>query len=121
MALALQFPNLADCLGGAQGGANSKGRGAFLGFNFLNAACWLQRLAESEKDLDIRSRLKCGDDHYRDAITFDMRGSRLEKTQACIAYVKPRWQAILEHEREAAEVTCALVGGKLSLSGSCIE
>lgn len=103
-ALSLEFPNLVGCIGGGQGGINDRGKGGFLGLNWTNVACWMQQLSESEEDLDIRARLKCGDKHYRRAINLgDRTGTIGEEMERCIGFVRPRWRASIEAEREAAK------------------
>lgn len=104
-ALSLEFPNLAGCIGGGQGGIGTeRGNSGFLGLNLTNVACWMQQLAESEEDLDIRARLKCGDKHYRRAINlYDRKGSVTQEMQRCIDYVIPKWTAAIEYERSTID------------------
>lgn len=125
-ALSLEFPSLQGCIGGGQGGIRGDNGGGFLGLNLTNVACWMQQLSESEEDLDIRARLKCGDRHYRDAITFDVKGRKTEKVQACIDYVTPKWEAVIKSERMTAskykaQLECAYVGGNLTADLKCVK
>ena len=103
-ALGLDFPNLDGCLGGAQGGGSNENVAGFLGLNLLNVACWMQKLSESEDDLESRASLKCYDNHYRRAINLnDRSGTKTDEMRRCMDTVIPRWRAQLEQERQAAE------------------
>ena len=74
-ALSLTFPNASDCFTGIQGGASdsdvSGGTSGFLGIHWLNRSCWMDKLADEERDIVLNARLKCHDKHYRNAVAYD--------------------------------------------------
>jgi hypothetical protein len=112
-ALSTGFPQASNCFGGAQGGGGNKNSGGLFGVHILNKQCWLDQLAEAEKSLDIRARLKCGEKSYRKAITFDTKGNTKEKTQACINFITPLWKEEIKQEK-CKIGTCAYINGVLS-------
>ena len=125
-ALSLQFPNAVGCFGGAQAGGGTGGGAGFFGFHKLNVSCWVNQLAEAEKSIDIRARLKCGDKHFRQAINMNNNvGTKAEEMHRCVNYVKPIWEAEIQNELNAAqkykaELECAYIGGELTLSNKCV-
>lgn len=108
-ALSLMFPNAVDCFQGAQGGgqdaSGGSGKSGFLGFHFLNKSCWLQKQASMEADIEINALLKCGDTKYRNAITYDMQGSRRVRTKACVdKLVESGQERMRQWQEEVARV-----------------
>lgn len=101
LALSLMFPNASGCFKGVQGGGDDKDNFAgFLGFHWLDKNCWSDTLANRERDADINARLKCAGKHFRNAIAFDVKGSRRVKQQACVDRVAASNRAMIAQENE---------------------
>lgn len=115
VAFSTTFPELQDCMGGVQGAGKAKDLGGLFGMNYINDSCWLQKLSESETNVDIKARLKCGDSKYRNAIAWQK--PRKERREACIKYVSAIWILEIQKQREAANAckkgTCSYVNGVL--------
>lgn len=100
--LALQFPNASDCFVGIQGGANDSGSfGAFLGFHRLDSNCWMTKLAQAERDADVRARLKCGSKKFRNAISYEQ--PRGDRHGYCVKFMVSKHQAEILDERARLE------------------
>lgn len=84
--------------GDAAGGRDGK-FGAF-GLYWLDANCWADKLAADELDVDLNARLKCSGRKYRNAIAYDVKGSRARR-DACVNRVKSSGLAKIEQERRA--------------------
>lgn len=104
LSLSLMFPQAAGCFKGFQGGG-AEGRGsnsmAFLGFHILDHNCWMDKLANQERDIEIMARLKCGSKKYRNAVSFDV--VKKDRQYDCVARVIRSNQALIEHEKMEIE------------------
>ena len=95
-AFGTSFPNAEGCLGGVQAGFG------LVGYHKINISCWSQQLADSEKSLETRARLKCGDKVFRNSIAYEISSfKRKERRQYCIDYIKKDWRNQLLAEQEA--------------------
>ena len=102
--LALQFPQgFGDCFGGVQGGAQGDDGGGFLGWHALNDDCVLGKLADAEQDVSIRARYRCGQRIAREALTFDMTGSRRSKQARCVSMLEASGRAMIGRIQQQLE------------------
>lgn len=105
---ATTFPQAHGCLGGAQAGGAGTSGGGFFGMHFINENCWTSALAEAEANIDVRARLKCHGNVFRDAIAFE---ETENKQRYCVDYMVGKYKAELEAARAAVEA--ALNAGKI--------
>lgn len=84
---------------GAGGGGD--GGGGFIQWPFMNKACWHQKLAGGEVDVDLVARLKCADKFYRRAVAYEHDGR--DRRGQCIAKVRNAMQGWVEQNRAAKE------------------
>lgn len=110
------FPNLEGCIGGEQYLFGLFGR------HRVDTSCWMQQLVKSEKNLDLRARLKCADRAYRNAIAYNKSWWKYRsRRNACISYVSAIWILEQQKEREALlkckeeKAVCTYVNGVLEL------
>jgi len=101
-AFAQDFPITHGCFVGVNGGGDkttqSKSTGGFLGFTYLSNSCHMQALADTERDVELVARLRCGDRKYRKAIAFDApKGTG--KREHCIGIVKNSLVGAIEEEK----------------------
>lgn len=113
-AFGTSFPNAEGCLGGVQVGFGLYGQ------HKIDNSCWIQKLADSEKNVDLKARLKCADKKYRKAIAYNVPWhKRKERRQACINYVSAIWILEIQKEREllnkCQKASCTYVNGQLRL------
>ena len=120
-AFAQDFPITHGCFQGMNAGGDqttqTKSTGAFFGFTFLNNSCHMQALAAAEKDIEIVSRLQCGDRKYRKAVAFDApKGT--SKREHCIAIKKQSLMGAIEEERKRLEQRLQATENMLELQQS---
>ena len=113
-AFGTSFPNAEGCLGGVQLGFGLYGQ------HRINTSCWSQKLVDSEKGLETRARLKCGDKIFRNSIAYEISSfKRKARRQYCIDYIKKDWQNQMLLEREVLakcqKASCTYVNGVLRL------
>jgi hypothetical protein len=113
-AFGTSFPNAEGCLGGVQAGFG------LVGYHRINISCWSQKLADSEKSLETRARLKCGDKVFRNSIAYDISWmKKKERRKYCIDYIKADWVKQIEAEKAALQqcqkASCTYVNGVLRL------
>ena len=102
-AFAQDFPITHGCFVGVNAGGDkttqTKSTGGFLGFTYLSNSCHMQTLAAAEKDIEIVSRLQCGDRKYRNAVAFD-HPKGVSKREHCIAIKKQSLMGAIELEKQ---------------------
>lgn len=67
----------------------------------------MNEMASAERHIETRARLKCASKHYRNAVTFDFEGKKVERTQACIDYSKDVWAQEIDYLRELVDAEIA--------------
>ena len=100
-ALATTFPQVSGCFKGKQGGAAGGGNGIWFGGHGLDLNCFLTMLAESEPDIEVQARLKCGAKAFRNAISFEV--AKKERQLHCVNYMTLKHRNELSALRERAE------------------
>jgi hypothetical protein len=100
-ALSTTFPQVSGCFKGKQGGAAGSGTGIWFGGHGLDLNCFLTMLAESEPDIEVQARLKCGAKAYRNAIAFQEKSK--DRQLYCVNYMTAKHRAELQALRERAE------------------
>lgn len=100
-ALSTTFPQVNGCFKGKQGGAAGSGTGIWFGGHGLDLNCFLTMLAESEPDIEVQARLKCGAKAYRNAIAFQE--PKKDRQLYCVNYMTQKHRNELQALRERAE------------------
>lgn len=100
-ALATTFPQVSGCFKGKQGGAAGGGNGIWFGGHGLDLNCFLTMLAESEPDIEVSARLKCGAKAFRNAIAFQEKSG--DRQLFCVNYMTAKHRSELQALRERAE------------------
>ncbi len=103
-ALATTFPQVSGCFKGRQGGAAGSGGGIWIGGHGLDLNCFLTSIAESEPDIEVAARLKCGSKAFRNAISFEVKDRPKGTRQThCVNYMTLKHRNELSALRERAE------------------
>lgn len=110
-ALSTTFPNGHGCFGGAQGGGGGNGGGGWLGFHFLNWACFSNYLSEQQESVKVRARLDCSSKDFRKAIAFDQKWKA--RHLYCVTFMETEYTRQIEFER--AQVEAALAAGQIEV------
>jgi hypothetical protein len=100
-ALATTFPQVSGCFKGKQGGAAGSGTGIWFGGHGLDLNCFLTSIAESEPDIEVAARLKCGAKAFRNAISFEV--AKKDRQLHCVNYMTLKHRNELSALRERAE------------------
>ena len=100
-ALATTFPQVSGCFKGRQGGAAGGGNGIWFGGHGLDLNCFLTSIAESEPDIEVAARLKCGAKAFRNAISFEVKSK--DRQAHCVNYMTLKHRNELSALRERAE------------------
>ena len=100
-ALATTFPQVSGCFKGKQGGAGGDGIGLWFGGHGLDLDCFLTSIAESEPDIEVSARLKCGSKSFRNAISFEV--GKKDRQTHCVNYMTLKHRNELSALRERAE------------------
>lgn len=95
LSLSLMFPNASGCFKGTQGGGGDGGA-AFFGLHLLDSNCWMDKLANQERDVEISARLKCGARKFRNAVAFDR--PRKKRQVGCVSMLIESGQALIKAE-----------------------
>ena len=101
-ALATTFPQVSGCFKGKQGGAAGSGGGIWIGGHGLDLNCFLTMLAESEPDIEVAARLKCGSKAFRNAISYEV-AKKKDRQAHCVNYMTLKHRNELSALRERAE------------------
>lgn len=95
--------NIDGCMTGKGAGGAGGGGGGWINWAGLNIPCFLNEMAEAERHVKIRARLKCGAKPFREAMIFDDKGmKKVERIQACIDFVQPIWLAEIDYLKQLA-------------------
>lgn len=90
-AFATQFPQAADCFGGAQAGAGGHEGGGIFGLHLLNNDCWAAKMASAQKDAEVKALLNCGGPQFRKSIAYNK--PRRERQAYCVSYMTEKYRA----------------------------
>ena len=76
--------NIEGCMTGSHVGGGGKTGGALIQWAGLNIPCFMNEMAESERHVETRARLKCASKPYRNAIAYDF--PKKERQAQCITW-----------------------------------
>jgi len=100
--LSVGAANIDGCMTGKGIGGGGSGGGGWINWAGLNIVCFLNSMADAERHVAIRARLKCAAKPFREAMVFDQKGSKVEMIQACIVFVVPIWLAEIDYLKDLA-------------------
>ena len=63
--------NIADCMSAKHIGGGGNGGGGLIQWASTDRTCVMNKMADAERHVNTRARLKCGAKEYREAMTFD--------------------------------------------------
>lgn len=113
-------PSFNSCALSADAGGGNEGKAGFLGIQWMDHGCVMDKLAELEDNADLKSRLKCGNKRYRKAVAFDQ--PRKERHDFCVTYTKAIYVAEIDIQRKALEETrqhaIDIISAELANSGN---
>ncbi len=124
--LSVGAANIDGCMTGKGIGGGGNGGGGWVNWAGLNVVCFLNEMAQAERHVAVRSRLKCAAKPFREAMVFDHKGlNKAERIQACIDFVVPIWLSEIDYLKQLAtdrlEDSAGIKGGMLLAENSTAQ
>lgn len=108
-ALSTTAPNIDGCITGKGVGLGGDGGGGLVQWAGLNIPCFLNEMAEAERHVDTRARLKCAAKPFRNAIAYEH--PKKERQAQCISYVTAVWKREITYLKELVATNGGDAGG----------